>query len=117
MKKFVLIALMIVLTACNLIACKRELSSPSDVTAYADSDGAITITWQASDTAEEYRIYRRIQGEDDYKFLCDVQECHFEDHMVEDGKTYAYKVEAMTSSVRSKGIESSFVTVCRTKDT
>ena len=67
---------------------------------------SVTITWQeatppAGSSVVGYNVYRRLQGESQYKKVAGpVAHPPYEDHDVLSGKTYIYSVTAVDTSGR-----------------
>lgn len=98
-------ALCLLLTGCAGVA------PPENVDASLDPDGAVQVSWSASEGAETFRIYRKTDQTPDYKYVCDVSEPLYVDREVESGVTYRYKVERMAQNRVSEGAESPEVAV------
>ena len=104
-----LLAAVIALQLCLLSGCDgKELSGPNGAVARADGSN-IVLEWQASSAADFYRIYRKENGNADYKFICDERSTKYTDSAIEADKYYRYKVTAVSGNKETKG--------CITEDT
>lgn len=93
-----------------LCGCKGK--APATVgNAAAQAENKITVTWDKSDTAEFYRVYRLEDGEDNYRFIDDTKELSYTDETAAAGITYRYKITAVKGSRESSGRETEKVTI------
>ncbi|MGN0492943.1 MAG: polysaccharide deacetylase family protein [Acutalibacteraceae bacterium] len=98
-----LVSALVALQLCLLSGCAdKELSAPSG--AVAQADGAdIVLEWQAADGADFYRIYRRENGNADFKFICDEPSTKYTDSTAKADINYRYKVTAVRGNEETKG--------------
>lgn len=91
------------LLLCLLSGCAdKELSAPNGAVARADSAN-IFLEWQASNGADFYRIYRKENGNADYKFICDERSTKYIDSTAEADKKYSYKITAVSGKRETEG--------------
>lgn len=80
----------------------KELSDLSSLAAQAKGD-KVVLEWQASNGADFYRIYRKEAGDADYKFIYDEPSTAYTDSTAKSGKSYSYKVTAVSGNKETKG--------------
>lgn len=109
MRKFflALLCLCVVLGA----GCSKKLPKPENVQAVLDEDGAVKVSWNASDGADCYRIYRKTEEAEDYKYICDLETLQYTDNDTKAGSSYRYKIETVYQNGISGGAETNSVTV------
>lgn len=85
---------LLLLACCFLTACGNKPDAPRELSAVLQN-GAAVISWERSDDAETYRLYRRGPGDLDYKFIFDSdgEKTSYTDRYVNSGGTYNYKLE------------------------
>ena len=99
----ILISMFIALLLCLLSGCDdKELSAPNGAVAWADGSN-IVLEWQASNGADFYRIYRKENGNEDYKFICDERSTEYIDSTAKADKNYSYKVTAVSGNRETEG--------------
>lgn len=85
-------------------ALPQALTSPAVPANVAASGGAtkIAISWQSSEGADYYRLYRRDAGTDSFAILASpVFETSFEDRTAAQGMTYEYTVSSVNGAGES----------------
>jgi endonuclease/exonuclease/phosphatase family metal-dependent hydrolase len=84
---------------------------PSNLTAAQDDDGAVHLTWEPSEGAVRYIVYRAV-GTREYSVLeeVDASVTGYEDVSTENGRKYRYAVAPVDSN-GFQGLESEAVTV------
>jgi len=103
MKKHILFVVslvaIVILSACKAPAPEKV----KDLTGKRE-DGVV-LSWEKSEGAEFYRIYRKNNDTDDYRFMDDVKETGYSDASAEDDMSYLYYVEAVGDGGTSDGME------------
>lgn len=101
------IIVMLLLVCCLLSACGNKPSAPQGLSVSL-ADGAAVISWEHSDEAETYRLYRRGPEDDDYKFVFDSdgKEVTYTDRFIDGGGSYLYKLEIIGKNGVSDAVES-----------
>ncbi len=104
MKRIIAILL---LACCLLSACGTKPGPPNGLSV-SIKDGAAVISWEISDEANTYRLYRRTAPEVDFKFIFDSgsEENAYTDRYIESGKQYTYKLEIIGKNGISDAVES-----------
>ena len=74
-----------------------ELNAPTAVSAEENLDGAVVVTWNESDYAQMYRVYRKSADGTDWITLGDTAETSYIDKTAEKGKSYTYVVRCLKS--------------------
>lgn len=72
----------------------RYIPSPK-LTSIANTGSGITIKWQGSSVATDYRVYRRASGEKSWSYIGTVKTTQFTDKNVTSGRYYRYTVRAV----------------------
>lgn len=85
---------LLLLVCCFFTACGKKPDAPRELSAVLQN-GAAVISWERSDEAETYRLYRRSPKDTDYKFIFDsgTDKTSYTDRYVNTGGTYNYKLE------------------------
>lgn len=100
------IAAALLLICCLLTACGEKPAAPKSLSV-SFSDGTAVISWDPSDEAQAYRLYRRAPNDGDYKFIFDSEsgERTYTDRYIKDGGTYNYKLEIVGKNGVSDALE------------
>ena len=107
----VVIALCTVLSGCG----KSEIAEPKNVSATV-GDNAITVTWDYDGEADGFRVFRKTDTDNDYKYLDDTTELNYCDSSVKSGVSYSYSVKAFGGKNISKGISTESVIITSKND-
>ena len=75
--------------------------APKGVTVTRSGETSAALSWEASEGADFYRIYRKQTQEETYRFVMDVDDCAYEDVFLEPGQSYVYKVTALSGGGES----------------
>ena len=88
-------------------ACGNKPSAPSKLNVSLQN-GTAVVSWEHSDEAQTYRLYRRSPKDDDFKFVFDSEgaETSYTDRFVSTGGTYIYKLEIIGKNGVSDALES-----------
>ena len=88
-------------------ACGNKPSAPSKLNVSLQN-GAAVVSWEHSDEAQTYRLYRRSPKDDDFKFVFDSEgaETSYTDRFVSTVGTYIYKLEIIGKNGVSDALES-----------
>lgn len=107
MKRIYAIVLTLCVFCCLLTACGDKPDAPRELTVTLKNSAAV-ISWQHSDEAKIYRLYKRSPKADDYEFIFDSEgdETKYTDRFVKDGGTYTYKLEIIGQNGVSDSLES-----------
>lgn len=91
-----------------LTACGEVPAAPRVLTAKL-TDGNVVLSWETSEEAEGYRLFRKYAEENDYKFIMDAgaEETSYTDRFVDPGRSYSYKIEIIGENGISEALESS----------
>lgn len=73
------------------------LGVPADLTAEV-ADGKVSLSWTAAANAESYKVYRKLEGGDWTIVASDHSGGTYTDTTVERGKTYIYRVAAVSAA-------------------
>ena len=87
--------------------CYLDSPDTSGMTAVINAD-SILIDWVPVNGAAEYKVYRKTNGDADYKFVAKVTEAQYDDTLVEDGQVYSYKVVSLGKGLESELTDSAF---------
>jgi hypothetical protein len=72
------------------------LGVPADLTAEV-ADGKVSLSWTAAANAASYKVYRKLEGGDWTIVASDLSGVAYTDTTVERGKTYIYRVAAVSA--------------------
>lgn len=86
--------------------CAQELDAPTSIQAIVTKENAIHLSWNYVEDATSYRIYRKENGESNFKFISDAQETRYMDLTALPGVVYIYQVTALDSNSESLGATS-----------
>ena len=97
----------LLLVCCLLSACGNKPSAPSGLYVSLDN-GAAVVSWEHSDEAKTYRLYRRGPEDADFNFIFDSDgdEVSYTDRYIESKGTYIYKLEIIGKDGVSDALES-----------
>lgn len=100
------IAAALLLVCCIFTACSSKPQAPDHLSAGLKDDTAV-ISWNLSDEANAYRLYRRAPDETDYKFIFDSESeaSAYTDRYLRGSGTYNYKLEIIGKSGISDALE------------
>jgi len=76
----------------------EPMKTPTFVGSLVTPDNKISIRWENNPKAAFYNLYRSETEKGDYKLLASVQDTKYTDAAVKPGKSYYYKVTAVSSS-------------------
>ena len=88
----------------DAIGISRKFIEKPDIVSLKNVVGGVNITWEACDGADYYYIYRRAEGEKEWKQLAKrnySSGTDYKDSTVVDGVTYEYDVNSATDSFES----------------
>jgi hypothetical protein len=71
---------------------------PAGISATAESDGTVQVTWDETAGAVSYRLYRKAASESEYSFIDESPEASYTDSTALSGTGYAYKVSAVNGN-------------------
>lgn len=77
-----------------VIKVKPNLSVPEAVIVSGVMEGIIEISWDPSDGADGYEIYKSVSKSGTYDLVTATTETNYEDSELELGRTYYYKIRA-----------------------
>jgi len=97
----IFVAALIAVCALFLAGCGSETPDPFEVAIRAETAGkSISLSWDAVDGADRFRILRKNMEDSDFRFICDVTEgSGYTDEYVDQGIEYAYKVKVYDGAV------------------
>ena len=88
----------LILSACTA----QETECPEILQVAANDEGSFFLSWEPVDDATGYRVYRRISGSPDFKFVTDTEAASYIDTPPEPG-SYDYQVSALGAHGESSG--------------
>ena len=92
----VLIAACLLLIGLTLSACSTQVTErPESLQVVVNDKNSVLLSWDPVDNAIGYRVYRRISGSPDFKFVTDTKEIYYTDSPPEPGSSYDYQVTAL----------------------
>lgn len=94
----VFLPILLLLTGCGA----KEISAPENAKAAWSEDYFISVSWDESDGAEMYRLFRREEGANHFRFIADTDKTNYTDNTAKKGVAYAYKVKALTKKAESE---------------
>lgn len=99
------VRLLLLLSALLLLSgcAPEEIDAPKEITAVWGEDHAIHISFSESENAEIYRLFRRDQEMQDFRFIADLTKPTFVDQTARAGVPYQYKVIALNQKGNSQG--------------
>ncbi len=101
------ITALLLLVCCFFASCSEKPQAPKGLSVSLKK-GAAVISWNKSDEAQTYRLYRRAPKDSDYKFIFDSggDETGYTDRYVHNSGTYSYKLEIIGEGGVSDALES-----------
>lgn len=87
---------------------KSKLTTPTGLTAKAQSASAVKLNWVKSEGANAYEVYRSTSENGTYAKVGTATSTTYTDTSVEAGKTYFYKLKACASPNSSSNMKSGF---------
>ena len=101
-----------VLALLLLCGCGQKApAAPAQVEAALTGAQEVTVSWSGVETADTFRLFRRSGGDQDFKYLCDVEGTAYRDTDLLPGETYTYLVKAFDGRQTSAGTESAALTM------
>lgn len=94
-----ILPLLLILTGCGA----RDIVAPENAKAAWSADYAISVSWDGSEEAEIYRVYRKDKDQQDFRFIADTEKTTFTDYTVIKGVEYQFKVMALSKEGKSQG--------------
>jgi len=94
-------------SASKVVSVTSGIAKPALKGSIDAASGKPVITWNAVEGAVAYNVYCSTKSSKSYKLVATVEELAYTDEAVSAGKTYYYKVEAVSESSRSA--QSSYV--------
>ena len=88
-----------------------QLSEPQNVTAVLSADNTVELHWEEVEEAENYRIYRKNEDDESFRYLIDVSDTSYQDKRVDAGESYIYKVSALNAKEESEASVSAVVEI------
>ncbi|MBR5470678.1 MAG: polysaccharide deacetylase family protein [Oscillibacter sp.] len=76
---------------------------PESLQVVVNGKNSVLLSWEPVDDAISYRVYRRISGSADFKFVTDTEAAYYTDSQPEPG-SYDYQVTALGPHGESAGI-------------
>ena len=103
-KQGIFAAVCVLLTGLLFSGCSaREMECPDSFRVVATEENSFSLSWEPVDDATGYRVYRRISGSPDFKFVTDTQETNYTDSPPERSRNYDYQVTALGPYGESAG--------------
>lgn len=93
-----------------LSGCDNEVAPLQSVNATLEKN-SIVVEWEEQEAATSYRVFRKTDQMQDYKFVCDVNEHRYVDADIYAKSSFQYKVAVIMEDSISEGIESNVVGV------
>ena len=94
-----ILPLLLLLTGCGA----KEIAAPENAKAAWSADYAISVSWDESEEAEIYRVFRKDKDQQDFRFITDTKKTVFTDYTAKKGMEYRYKVMALSDEGKSQG--------------
>ena len=89
-------AVCLLLIGLTLSGCNAQVTEcPYSFQVVANDGSSLYLFWDPVDDAISYRVYRRISGSPDFKFVTDTQATYYTDSPPETGSNYDYQVTAL----------------------
>ena len=102
-KRCVFIAACLLLIGLTLSGCNAQVTEcPESLQVVVNDKNSVLLSWGPVDDAIGYRVYRRISGSPDFKFVTDTQDTYYTDSPPEPG-SYDYQVTVLGSHGESSG--------------
>ena len=87
-----------------LSGCNTEMTQcPASIRVVANEDNSFSLSWEPVENVSRYRIYRRLSGSPDFKFVADTQATEYTDFPLEPKRNYDYQVTALGPQGESDG--------------
>ena len=100
----VFIAVCLFLIGLTLSGCSAQVTEcPESLQVVVNDKNSVLLSWGPVDNAIGYRVYRRISGSPDFKFVTDTEATYYTDLQPEPG-SYDYQVTALGPHGESAGI-------------
>ena len=102
-KHCIFIAVCLLLTGFILSGCDTQVTErPAFLQVAANDDSSVHLSWASVADATGYRVYRRVSGDTDFKFVTDTKTAYYTDVQPKPGK-YDYQVTALGPYGESAG--------------
>lgn len=101
-EKYSFILLVISAVLC-LFGCENRYPDPRGLSVTAQGE-KVALSWQAVDSAIDYRLFRKKGSDSDFKFLADLTQTEYTDSSVKIGEEYQYKLQAVYKNGISNGV-------------
>ena len=102
-KRCVFIAACLLLIGLTLSGCSAQVTEcPESLQVVVNDKNSVLLSWGPVDNAIGYRVYRRISGSPDFKFVTDTEAAYYTDSQPEPG-SYDYQVTALGPHGESAG--------------
>ena len=102
-KRCVFIAACLLLIGLTLSGCNAHVTEcPESLHVVVNDKNSVLLSWDPVDDAIGYRVYRRISGSPDFKFVTDTEAAYYTDSQPEPG-SYDYQVTALGPHGESAG--------------
>ena len=102
-KRCVFIAACLLLIGLTLSGCSAQVTEcPDSLQVVVNEENSVLLSWGAVDEAIGYRVYRRLSGSPDFKFVSDTETAYYTDSQPEPG-SYDYQVTALGPHGESAG--------------
>ena len=99
----VFIAACLILIGLTLSGCSAQVTEcPESLQVVVNDKNSVLLSWGPVDNAIGYRVYRRISGSPDFKFVTDTEAAYYTDSQPEPG-SYDYQVTALGPHGESAG--------------
>lgn len=99
----VFIATCLILIGLTLSGCSAQVTEcPESLQVVVNDKNSVLLSWEAVDEAIGYRVYRRLSGSPDFKFVSDTETAYYIDSQSEPG-SYDYQVTALGPHGESAG--------------
>ena len=96
-------AIFLLLTVLTLFGCtSRVTQCPNSLQVFVNDENSVLLSWEAVDEAVGYRVYRRLSGSTDFKFVTDTDAAYYTDIQPKSGD-YDYQVTALGPHGESTG--------------
>lgn len=103
-KRCVLAVVCLLMTGLLFSGCSAgETEVPDSFHVVANEEGSLSLFWNPVEDAVSYRVYRRISGSSDFKFVTDTQATAYTDTSAEPGIRYDYQLTALGRPGESAG--------------
>lgn len=102
-KRCVFTAVCLLLIGLILSGCSAQVTEcPDSLQVVVNDKNSVLLSWGAVDEAIGYRVYRRLSGSPDFKFVSDTETAYYTDSQPEPG-SYDYQVTALGPHGESAG--------------